>query len=137
MTIAFILVEYKHKHNITRGTLCLIKLPLSKTKKQTTFKGEELEEICAKNVLEYNTNLDHYKPSDFGYESYLALLKAIIYDGQPPYLTDDACKEYGEEDQVLLNQPLFEHFDEEEITLRGVLWDAFEYSRALLRAIGA
>lgn len=115
----------------------LNEITVIKNKKQTTFKGEELEEICAKNVLEYNTNLDYYKPSDFGYESYLALLKAIIYDGQTPYLTDDACKEYGEEDQVILNQPLFEHFDEEEITLRGVLWDAFEYSRALFRAIGA
>ena len=61
--------------------IMLNKITVIQNKKQTTFKGEELEEICAKNVLEYNTNLDHYKPSDFGYESHLALVKAII-DGK-------------------------------------------------------
>jgi hypothetical protein len=114
----------------------LNKITVIKNKKQTTFKGEELEEICAKNVLEYNTNLDHYKPSDFGYESYLALVRSII-DGQTPYLTEEASEEYGEEDCVLLNDPVFKHYDEEEFTLRGVIWSAFENSRALLRAIGA
>lgn len=114
----------------------LNEITVIKNKKQTTFKGEELEEICAKNVLEYNTNLDHYKPSDFGYESYLALVRAII-DGQTPYLTEDACEEYGEDDCVRLNDPVFKHYDEEEFTLRGVIWSAFENSRALFRAIGA
>ena len=114
----------------------LNKITVIQNKKQTTFKGDELEEICAKNVLEYNTNLDHYKPSDFGYESYLALVKAII-DGKTPYLTEDACEEYGEEDCVRLNAPVFKHYDEEEFTLCGVIWSAFENSRALFRAIGA
>ena len=114
----------------------LNKITVIKNKKQTTFKGEQLEEICAKNVLAHNTNLDYYKPIDFGYNSHLDLLKAIIYDREIPHLTDDAIKEYGADDQVLLNNSLFEHH-EEEIGLISVLQDAFDYSRTLLQAIGA
>ena len=114
----------------------LHKITVIKNKKQTTFKGEELEEICAKSVLVHNTNLDYYEPSDFGYDSYLSLIKAIISDRKTPHLTDDAIKEYGSDDQVLLRYPLFEH-DEEENCLVGVLQDAFDCSRKLLQAIGA
>lgn len=114
----------------------LNKITVIKNKKQTTFKGEELEEICAKNVLVHNTNLDYYYPNDFGYDTYLELLQAIIYDFKIPHLTDDAIKEYGADDQVLLNNSLFEHY-EEEIGLISVLQDAFDYSRTLLQAIGA
>lgn len=137
LTFTFIMIIYTYKQTKhQKDSIMLNEITVIKNKKQTTFKGEELEEICAKNVLEYNTNLDHYKPSDFGYESYLALVKAII-DGKTPYLTEDACEEYGEEDCVRLNDPVFKHYDEEEFTLRGVIWSAFENSRALFRAIGA
>lgn len=114
----------------------LNKITVIQNKKQTTFKGEELEEICAKNVLVHNTNLDYYKPSDFGYDCYLDLLKAIIYDREIPHLTDRAIREYGADDQVLLNNSLFENY-EEEIGLISALNDAFYYSRSLLRDIGA
>lgn len=114
----------------------LNKITVIKNKKQTTFKGEELEEICAKSVLVHNTNLDYYDPNDFGYDTYLELLQAIIYDHEIPHLTDRAIREYGTDDQVLLNNSLFENY-EEEIGLISALQDAFDYSRVLLQAIGA
>ena len=104
-----------------------------KTQKSRTFTGAELEEICAKNALICNTNLDEYDPRHFGYETYLSLLKAIIYDGLVPYLTDDACEEYEcEPEEVMLNISLFDGL-EEEIGLSGALSNAFEDNISLLR----
>lgn len=114
----------------------LNEITVIKDKKQTTFKGEDLEEICAKTVLVNNTNLDCYHPIDFGYDTYLELLQAIIYDCSIPQLTENAIEKYGDDDQVLLNNSLFEDY-EEEIGLISVLEDAFDYSHTLLRAIGA
>ena len=104
-----------------------------KTQKSHIFTGAELEELCAKNTLINNTNLDEYEPHHFGYESYLSLLKAIIYDGLVPYLTDEACEEYEcEPEQVMLNISLFDGL-EEEIGLSNALSNAFEDNISLLR----
>lgn len=116
----------------------LNEITVIKDKTQTTFKGEDLEEICAKNTLIRNINLDVFEPHHFGYDSYLSLLQAIISDGSIPYLTDTACKEHKcEPNEVfMLNRTLFKEIGEH-IDLSEFLSIVFEDNISLLNELGA
>lgn len=102
------------------------------------FLGSQLKEICAKNALIRNINLDVFEPHHFGCDSYLSLLQEIISDGSIPYLTDTACKEHKcEPNEVfMLNRTLFKEIGEH-IDLSEFLSIVFEDNISLLNELGA
>lgn len=108
------------------------------TSQARLFLGSELKEICAKNALIRNINLDIFEPHHFGYDSYLSLLQAIISDGNIPYLTDASCAEHKCEpnEVIMLNSTLFKEIGEH-IDLSAFLSIAFEDNISLLNELGA
>lgn len=108
------------------------------TSQARLFLGSELREICAKNALIRNINLDIFKPHHFGYDSYLSLLQTIISDGKIPYLTDAACEEHKCErnEVIMLNSTLFKEIGEY-IDFSAFLSIAFEDNISLLNELGA
>ena len=108
------------------------------TKQARLFLGSELKEICAKNALIRNINLDIFEPHHFGYDSYLSLLEAIVSDGKIPYLTDTACEEHKcEPNEVMTrNSTTFNEIGDL-IDFSAFLSIAFEDNISLLNELGA